>query len=94
MTIQLVSPTSYVEKAQRDKERSLDTLKGKKVAYVFNQHGAALAFWKAFEVELENEFHPTSTQPVYKESTWKPAPDDEIRRIVRETDYAVVGVGA
>lgn len=60
MTIQLVNPTSYVAETKRQKEHKLDILEGKKVGYVFNQHGSALAFWKAFEKQVEKELNPSA----------------------------------
>lgn len=94
MSILLLDPTGVVAKTERQEERVLEVLTGKKVGYVFNQHTSALDFWKALEQEVDLTLRPSSVLRVYKENTWAPAPKAEVDRLVRETDYALVGVGA
>ena len=94
MTIQLFDPVGVVDAGQVKDERILENLAGKRVGCIFNQHVSALAFWKGLETELEATLNPASVQRVYKANTWAPAPKADVERLLRETDYALVGVGA
>jgi len=94
MGILLFDPVGDIEVPENVEEKNLDTLKGKAVGYVFNQHVSSLIFWKHLEQNVEKTFEPSSVLRVYKSNTWAPAPKAEIERVIRETDYAVVGVGA
>ena len=73
---------------------TLDTLKGKRVGYIFNQHISALGFWKALEKEVGAVLSPASVHPIYKPNTWAQAPKVDTDKMVAETDYTLVGVGA
>jgi hypothetical protein len=55
---------------------------------------SALAFWKALETELEKTWRPSNVLRVYKSNTWAPAPRADAQRLLADTDYALVGVGA
>lgn len=94
MSILLFDPVGDTETPQRAQEKALDTLKGKAIGYVFNQHVSSLVFWKHLEQNVESTLEPSSVVGVYKPNTWAPAPKTEIERILRETDFALVGVGA
>lgn len=95
MSIQLYDPVGEVEVVVQQKPlRALETLKGKRVGYIFNQHVSGLVFWKALEREIEAKFSPSAVHRVYKANTWAPAPKAEVDRMIRETDYVLVGVGA
>lgn len=94
MNIQLYDPVGEVEVVQRKPLRALETLKGKRVGYIFNQHVSALAFWKALEREIETRLAPSAVHRVYKANTWASAPKHEVDRLIEESDYALVGVGA
>ena len=94
MGILLFDPVGDIEVPERVEEKILDTLKGKAVGYVFNQHASSLVFWKYLEQNVENALDPSNVLRVYKPNTWAPAPKEEIERVIRETDYALVGVGA
>jgi len=94
MAIELLDPVGDVEAVTRADERVLDTLAGKRVGYIFNQHTSALVFWRALEREIEARLAPAGTHRVYKVNTWASAPNDEVARLVQATDYALVGVGA
>ena len=94
MSIRLFDPVGDMEVVQRKGERPLDTLKGKAVGYVFNQHISAIAFWKNLERCVEGVMEPSRTYRIYKPNTWAPAPKQEVERLAQETDYALVGVGA
>ncbi|MGZ8267169.1 MAG: UGSC family (seleno)protein [Burkholderiales bacterium] len=94
MSIQLFDPVGEIEVVQRQPARALASLKGKRVGCVFNQHVSAIAFWKAMEAEIEKTLAPSRTLRVYKSNTWAPAPRAEANRVIEETDYVLVGVGA
>ena len=94
MSIQLYDPVGEVEAVQQQPMRVLETLGGKRIGYIFNQHIAGLAFWKALEKAVESRFNPSSVYRVYKTNTWAPAPKAEMERVLKETDYVLVGVGA
>lgn len=94
MGIVLYDPVFDVETVTRKAETLLDTLKGKRVGYIFNQHTSALTFWKAFEAEIERVLAPASSHRVYKTNTWASAPKEKTDALIAATDYALVGVGA
>jgi len=94
MSILLFDPVCEPEVIDRRAERKLAGLKGKKVGYVFNQHKSALTFWHTLEQEVGRTFGSFDGHRVYKTNTWAPAPKSEIDELVRNSDYALVGVGA
>lgn len=94
MSILLLDPTGAVATTERRTEQKLDRLAGKKVGYIFNQHASGLAFWKALERAVEEKLKPSAVHRVYKENTWAPAPKTEVDRLIEETDYVLVGLGA
>ena len=94
MTIELFDPMGEVEVVQQRPQRLLESLTGKRVGCVFNQHVSAQAFWKAMETEIGTTLNPSSVSRVYKSNTWAPAPKADANRLVDEADYVLVGVGA
>lgn len=94
MSIQIFDPVGEVEVIQRQEEARLERLTGRRVGFIFNQHTSAQAFWKALEQQVEATQKPVSVQRVHKANTWAPAPKLDIERVLAETDYALIGVGA
>ena len=94
MSLRLFDPVGDIDLPHLAEEKALDTLKGKAVGYIFNQHISSIVFWKHLEESVESALEPSSTVKVYKPSHTMPAAQDEIERVVRETDFALVGVGA
>ena len=94
MTIQLFDPVAEVEQVQRRAERALDSVKGKRVGYVFNQHVSSLLFWKHLEAQVAARLRPSSEFKVYKPNTWAQAPKAEVEELLGGRDFALVGVGA
>jgi hypothetical protein len=94
MTIELFDPVGEVEAVAQKPQRVIETLNGKRVGCIFNQHVSALAFWDALEKEIGATLRPASVTRVYKTNTWAPAPRVDANRLLAETDYALVGVGA
>jgi hypothetical protein len=94
MTVELLDPVGVVEVVHAKEMRALKSLAGKRLGCIFNQHVSSLSFWKAMEAEVEARFKPSSIYRIYKANTWATAPAAEVQRLLRETDYALVGVGA
>ncbi len=94
MSMRLFDPVGDIALPERAEEIVLDTLKGKAVGYVFNQHISSNVFWKHLQENVESSLEPSGTVKVYKPSHTTPAAQEEIDRVVRESDYALVGVGA
>ena len=94
MTIELFDPVGEVEVARQQPQRLLESLTGKRVGCVFNQHVSAQAFWKAMEAEIGNLLNPSKVSRIYKSNTWAPAPKADAQRLLDDTDYVLVGVGA
>lgn len=94
MSIELYDPVGEVYRPETLPQRALGALAGKRVGLVFNQHVSSLAFWNALETEIEATLRPSSMTRVYKANTWAPAPKADAARLLQETDYVLVGVGA
>ena len=94
MTIELFDPVGEVEVVAQKPQRILETLNAKRVGCIFNQHVSALAFWQALEEEIGRTLNPASMTRVYKTNTRAPAPRADALRLIEETDFALVGVGA
>jgi hypothetical protein len=94
MSIQLFDPVGEIDLVRREPERALQSLGGRRAGYVFNQHVSAIAFWKAMESEIEQTLRPANVLRIYKDNTWAPAPRADANRVLAETDYVLVGVGA
>lgn len=94
MTIELFDPVGEIEVIKAKPQRILETLNGKRVGLIFNQHVSALSFWQALEEEIGSTLKPAGMRRVYKTNTWAPAPRAEALKLIEETDYALVGVGA
>ena len=94
MTIELFDPVGEVEAITQKPQRILETLAGKRVGCIFNQHVSAIPFWKAMEEEIGRTLNPASVMRVYKTNTWAPAPRVDANKLLADTDYALVGVGA
>jgi hypothetical protein len=92
--IEIFDPVGEIEDVKSKPQRVLETLNGKRVGCIFNQHVSALAFWQALEEELGRTLNPSNVVRVYKTNTWAPAPRVDADRLLAETDYALVGVGA
>lgn len=94
MTIELFDPVGDIEQVAAKPQRVLETLNGKRVGLIFNQHVSALSFWQALETEIGSTLKPSSMHRVYKTNTWAPAPRADALKLIEETDFALVGVGA
>ena len=64
MTIELFDPVGEVEAITQKPQRILETLAGKRVGCIFNQHVSAIPFWKAMEEEIGRTLNPASVMRV------------------------------
>ena len=94
MSIRLYDPVGVPEVIQAAQRRRFASLHGLRVGYIFNQHTSAQLFWKALEGEVQEQLAPVDAQRIYKTNTWAPAPKVQMDRLIAETDFALVGVGA
>jgi hypothetical protein len=94
MGIQIFDPVGELEVVERRQERAIKELAGLRVGFIFNQHTSAQRFWRTLETEVEASLRPAAVHRVHKDNTWAPAPKDDLERILQETDYALIGVGA
>lgn len=94
MTITMLDPKGQIVKLERLPEERLRELSGRKVGFVFNQHATGQIFWTAFEQAVTERFQPKSVSRVHKVNTWAPAPKPDIERLIGESDYVLVGLGA
>lgn len=94
MSILLVDPVGEVQGIERQEQRALKNLHGKRVGYLFNQQMTAAAFWRALEREVARTLEPSAVCRIHKDNTYAPAPKSQVERLIQEADYALVGVGA
>lgn len=94
MSIVIYNPVCKVETVHARAANHLDSLSNKRIGLVFNQHSSVVAFWNALEREVEKKLQPKTMQRLYKTNTWAPAPSGEMADLIRQTDFALVGVGA
>lgn len=94
MTIEFFDPVGEVQVVEAKPQRVLENIAGKRMGVIFNQHVSSLAFWQALEGEVAASVKPAAVDRVYKANTWAPAPKADVERLLAETDYALVGVGA
>jgi hypothetical protein len=94
LTIYMINPTGKIQRSKATAMRRIGSLEGKKVGFVFNQHGTAAAFWQKLESSVQQRFQPEGVSRIYKDNTWSPADTLQIQRLAHETDYVLVGVGA
>jgi hypothetical protein len=94
MSITIYSPVCKVEAVERKGTNRVDTLADKRIGLVFNKHASAVAFWNALEREVKDKLHPSAIRKLDKTNTWAAAPGAEMQELIRNTDLALVGVGA
>ena len=94
MSILLVDPVGEVASVAPKAVAQLAGLQGRRVGFVFNGQIAAQAFWSRLEREVQATLAPTAVERLHKDNTYAPIPQEAVARMVRQTDYALVGVGA
>ena len=76
------------------RQETLQTVNGKSVGFLFNQHSSSTNFWSHLERAIHNLYKPSRVTMCYKPNTWAQAPTDMLENVTQSSDYAVVGVGA
>lgn len=94
MVLRVLDPMAAINKpAERKAMRGLESLSGKRIGLLWGGHAASVKFWPAFEKVALEKF---SGEPVrlYKNSSWNPAPLEDLKALASKIDYAFIGVGA
>lgn len=79
---------------QGKRRRSLETVVGRRVGFLWGRHAASVKFWPVLEDMIQTSFVPSEVYKVYKESTWNPVSADKLQDLASKIDYAIIGVGA
>lgn len=92
--IELVSPLGYPRVEAQAERRTLDTLVGRRVGFIWNQYPVTRQFWPCLEQALADVCRPASIERAYKSNTWMPLEPEKFRALADSVDYLVIGVGA
>jgi hypothetical protein len=92
--LQVYDPTGLPPSRGSKQRKTLSTLVGAKVAFVWNQYASTTRFWPEFEKAIQGIYEPGAIRRIYKENTWSPAERGRLDELLVDTDYLVVGVGA
>ncbi len=94
MTLRVRDPRADIASPPEGKRiRRLESLQGTRMGLLWSQHASSEKFWPVFEHVAEREFHPSSVQRLYKDSTWNVATPDQVDGLARQVDFVLVGVG-
>lgn len=101
-SIVVLSPVGRPAVTDKRALTSVESLEGKRVAFLWGMHGNSLKFWPVFEEEAIRRYGPSLVVRHHKlesagqftGNTWIPAPGEVVRKIVAEVDYVLCGVGA
>lgn len=94
MVLRILEPTAEINKpGDRKTMRRVQSLSGKRVGLLWGRHAASVKFWPVFEEVVIERF---GGEPVrlYKNSSWNPAPLEDVEDLAGKVDYALIGVGA
>lgn len=95
MAMRIMDPVGELAKAPEGRPlRRLEALGGRRIGLLWSKHAASVKFWPVLEEVLVERFRPSEIVRLYKQSTWNPAPQEEVEEFARKIDYAVIGVGA
>lgn len=92
--LQVYDPVGLPPAPAAKERRTLPTLVGAKVGFVWNQYASTRRFWPELEKAVAALYEPASTRRVYKDNTWNIAERDKLGAALAESDYLIVGVGA
>lgn len=92
--LELISPLGYPRIEAQAQRRSLDTLIGRRVGFIWNQYPATTHFWPRLESAVEELCKPSAVRRAYKSNTWTPLDKTQFGEIAAAADYLVIGVGA
>ena len=95
MVLRVLDPIAQINKPTEGKSiRSIESLEGKRIGFLWSRHVASIKFWPAFEEAIRERFKPSEVVQLYKPSTWNPAAIAKVEELASKVDYAFVGVGA
>ena len=95
MVMRILDPVGELAKAPEGRPlRKVEALEGRRIGLLWSKHAASVKFWPVLEEVLLERFKPAEVVRLYKQSTWNPAPQEDVEEFARKIDYAVIGVGA
>lgn len=95
MVMRVLDPVGALAKAPEGRPiRTVEALEGRRLGLLWSKHAASVKFWPVLEEVLVERFKPTEIVRLYKQSTWNPAPAEDVEEFARKIDWAVIGVGA
>ena len=92
--IELISPIGHPRIEAQAKRKTLDTLAGRRLGFIWNQYPATRHFWPQLERAVEDACRPAAVQRAYKSNTWTPLDPAQFGAPAADIDYLVIGVGA
>jgi hypothetical protein len=93
--MKVFDPVAAVAKPPEARPRRiLETLRGKRLGFIWDQHVSSVEFWPSVEKVIERMYQPSAVYRLYKQSTWNAATPAELEELGRKVDYVIVGVGA
>lgn len=94
MSFRVLDPLAEINKAPEGKKvRPVDTLIGKRLGLLWSQHASSAKFWPILEKVAVEDLKPTEVHKLYKQSSWNPAPPEELEPFLEKVDFVIVGVG-
>jgi hypothetical protein len=94
MAFRVLDPLAEINSAQKGKSiRAVDSLIGKRLGLLWSQHASSEKFWPVFERVVEEVLKPVEVHRLYKQSSWNPAPPEELEPFLDKVDFVIVGVG-
>ncbi len=92
--LQAYSPVGFPAAGSSKVRRHLESLRGKKIGFLWNQYNTTQRFWPRFEEAVVAKNEPGAIVRAYKENTWTPLAGEKLLEFLLNVDCAVVGVGA
>jgi hypothetical protein len=92
--LELISPLGYPRIEAQASRKTLDSVVGRRVGFIWNQYPATRHFWPHLESAVEDACKPSAVHRAYKSNTWTPLENTKFGALAGEVDYLVIGVGA
>ena len=92
--IELISPLGYPRVEAQAQRRSLATLEGRRLGFIWNQYQTTQNFWRRLESAVQDLCKPAAVRRAYKTNTWTPLDRAQFSELAASVDYLVIGVGA
>jgi hypothetical protein len=101
--IVFLSPEGSTAKPNRKPLKTLESMQGRRVGFLWGMHDLSTKFWPAFEKEVVDLHSPREVHHHYKHdtgdgkfhgNTWIPSPISDIQEMATQIDCAITGVGA